>query len=147
MWEIILGGVIALAGSWGAIYFQLRFTRKNRMNEVVAERKVESNAKAYSNIKSLQGHFTQSSPEESLQFMYDNEEWFFDNRLFLPGEYPDLWMEIRTDLRKLARKQHSETPSEELVELDRKISETINRAVLEIYKDMEMEPIPTHRQL
>lgn len=147
MWEILLGGVIALAGSWGAIYFQLKHTRKNRMNEVVAERKVESNAKAYSNIKSLQASFVQSTLDESLQFMYDNEEWFFDNRLFLPGEFPELWMEVRTDLRKLIRERELDTPSEELVELDEKITKTIDRAVLEIYKDMEMEPKPTHRQL
>jgi hypothetical protein len=117
------------------------------MNEVIAERKVECNAKAYSNIKELQAAFGQSTLEDAMGFMLKNEDWFFENRLFLPGKFPELWMEIRTDLRKLKRRQENNTPSDEVIELDESISNKIDKAIKEIYTDMEMEPSPTHNKL
>lgn len=84
-------------GGWGALYFQLRYSRKIRMNEITAERKVTANAEAYKHTKYIET-FPQRSAQEILAVMLSHEEWFFNNRLFLPGKFPAKWLSIRNDL-------------------------------------------------
>ncbi|HEY9202131.1 MAG TPA: hypothetical protein VIQ81_11095 [Gammaproteobacteria bacterium] len=137
MLETLLGGLLAVLGGWGSTYFQLRYARKNKMDEVVAERKVEVNAQAYSHIKDIQGSFLQATTKDTNNLIYKYEQWFFDNRLFLPGKFPTLWLSIRTNLNKYARtEQTKDTESVELEKLNKKIHDDIKEAIDEIYKDM-----------
>ena len=101
MWETILGGALAILGGWGAIWFQFKNIRENRMNEIVAERKVTTNAEAYSYTKEVQSYFIQSSLEDTEKLIQSRENWFFGNRLFLPSEFPAKWLTIRHDLHIL----------------------------------------------
>ena len=136
----IIGGLLALLGGWGSTYFQLRYARKNKMDEVVAERKVEVNAQAYSRIKDIQGSFLQASLKDTNTLIYNHEQWFFDNRLFLPGKFPELWLSIRANVHKLARKEQSKNSEpEDLENIDIKVQEGINSAINEIYKDMGID--------
>lgn len=137
MLETLLGGILAILGGLGATYFQLRYAKKNKMEEVVAERKIAVNAQAYSIIKEIQGSFIQSSLQETYVLISRHEQWFFDNRLFLPGEFPSLWLSIRNSLRKLARREKmSNNEDAELIELDGNIEKELKKAISEIYKDM-----------
>lgn len=65
MIETILGGLLAILGGWGSTYFQLRYAGKNKMEEVLAEPKIEVNAQAYSIIKDIQGSFIQASLQDT----------------------------------------------------------------------------------
>lgn len=138
MGEILLGGFLTLLGSWTAIWFQLQNSRKLKMEEVIAEKKVEANAQAYSRIKEVEARFQQCSLEDTLKYVLGQEDWFFDNRLFLPGNFAALWMKVRLDLTRLGRKQQSPTAtsSKELEEIDDGIVQAINGAIREIYEDM-----------
>ena len=142
MWDTLLGGLLTILGGWGATWYAARNARENRMNEIVAERKVSANAEAYSNVKEIQSRFKQSSPEDALRGMQEYEEWFFSTRLFLPGEFPAKWLAVKNDLHKAARWQQDQTRTvEERTKLYGKISSTLTEAIDEIYKDMKLNRI------
>lgn len=142
MWDTLLGGLLAILGGWGAAWYAARNARENRMNEIVAERKVSANAEAYSNVKEIQSRFVQSSPEDTLRRMMDYEAWFFSTRLFLPGEFPAKWLAVRNDLQKIARWQQDQSKTLiEKTQLSENISSTLTEAIDEIYKDMKLNRI------
>ena len=119
MWETILGGVLAIIGGWAAIWYQLSNTRKIRMDEVTAERKVTVNAEAYMYMKQIQSSYIQQDPKTTLDILASNEAWFFGNRLFLPGRFPEKWLLIRKDLSKSIRwRTDSTKTTEEKIELE-----------------------------
>ena len=141
MIETLLGGLLAILGGWGSTYFQLRYARKNKMEEVVAERKIEVNAEAYSIIKEIQGAFIQASIEETNKLLFTHEQWFFDNRLFLPGKFPLLWLSIRGNVSKLIRRERmTNSDSSELEAIHISVQNDIKEAITEIYNDMGIEP-------
>ena len=134
MWETLLGGALAIAGGWGATWYQARKARKIRMDEVIAERKVEVNAEAHSRMKRIEGSFLQQNLEDTLNLVMSHEQWLFDSYLFLPGRFGDHWLRIRNDLHKLVRWQGIKPP-DELTALDKQIEASISAAIDEIYKD------------
>ncbi len=140
MWETIVGGLLAILGGWGATWYQSRNTRKLRMDEVVAERKIQVNAEAYSCMKRVQSHLLQSDVDTTSAVIQEYEEWFFDNRLFLPGHYPEKWLTVRNNVGKLRlwEKSNSKTP-EEIAALDKAIEKAVEDAIDEIYKDMGLK--------
>lgn len=145
MWDMLLGGFLVVLGGWTATYFQSRYARKNKMDEIVAERKVTANAQAYAYMKEIKSLFTQQDAKVALQKILGSEKWFFNNRLFLPGKFPSKWLSVRNDLLKLARSKESNTETrEELTNLDSRIESTCTEAVMEIYKDMDLKPITVH---
>jgi hypothetical protein len=112
------------------------------MDEVTAERKVTANAQAYTYIKQVQSSITQEDTQTTLKVILDREEWFFDNRLFLPGTFPNKWLQIRNDLSRLKRWQSVKSKSaDELAKLETTIEKTIVEAIDEIYKDMNLKRI------
>jgi len=142
MWETLLGGLLAVLGGWGSSYLHIRYARKNKMEEVVAERKVTANAQGYSYMKEIISLFNQENPKVALDKILSHEEWFFNNRLFLPGEFPSKWLSVRNDLRKLVGRQKGNIgTTEELTNIDKQIESTCTEAIMEVYKDMNLKPI------
>jgi hypothetical protein len=142
MWDTLLGGLLAILGGWTATWYQLRNARKNRMDEIIAERKVTANAQAYSYAKEIESSLIQHDPTQTFQLILSREGWFFNNRLFLPGTFPAKWLSARNDLHKLIRWQKDTTKStEEKDELEERIRTSITDAILEIYKDMNLKRI------
>ena len=142
MWEVVLGGLLAILGGWGAIWYQSRTTLESRMERLLADRKIEANAEAYSVVKEIQRHFFQSDTQTTHQHILDKEDWFYKNRLFLPGQFPEKWFSMRDDVRKLGFWEESSSRTrEEKADLLTKIDSTIKDAILEIYNDMGLEPI------
>lgn len=142
MWETTLGGLLAILGGWGAVWYQSRNARKRRMDELMADRKIEANAQAYSNTKEIQSHILQSNTDTTCKIISNQEKWFFENRLFLPGQFPEKWISLRNDLSKM--RQWEKVPSktsEELAALSKRINSTVEEAVYEIYNDMDLKPI------
>lgn len=142
MWETFLGGLLAILGGWGAIWYQLRSNRKNRMDEVTAERKVTANAEAYAYTKEVQSSLTQTCLEDTRRLILNREEWFFNQRLFLPGHFPAKWLSVRNSVQKLILWQSDKTKTaEEKTTLHEQIKNTTDEAIDEIYKDMNLERI------
>ena len=142
MWETLLGGLLAILGGWGAIWYQLRNTRKYRMDEITAERKVTANAQAYAYTKEIASSLIQRSTEGTLNLILRREEWFFNNRLFLPGRFPEKWLSIRNNLHKLIRWQKDASKTaEEKSSLEERIQKSVTEAIDEIYKDMNLQRI------
>ena len=142
MLELLLGAFLAILGGWGAIWFQQRYARKIRMDEITAERKVTANAEAYAYVKEVKSSLLQKNTEDTLKLVLAREEWFFSNRLFLPGKFPAKWLSIRNDLHRLKRWQGgaSKTP-EEITALEEQIEQSATDAIDEIYEDMNLERI------
>lgn len=45
--DTLIGGLLSMLGAMVAIYIQSARARKNRADEILAEKRVEANAKAY----------------------------------------------------------------------------------------------------
>lgn len=142
MWQTLLGALLAVLGGWGAIWYQSRNTRKNRMEEITAERKVTANAQAYAYAKEIVSALVQESANETLQRILHRERWFFDNRLYLPGTFPNKWLSTRNDLSKLVRwETDASKTAEQKSSLEERIKRTLNEAIDDIYKDMNLQRI------
>ena len=87
MWDTLLGGLLAILGGWSATWYQLRNARKNRMDEIIAERKVTANAQAYSYAKEIESSLIQNDPTETFQLILSREEWFFNNPYFFRAHF------------------------------------------------------------
>ena len=138
----LIGGVLAIVGGLiGAIY-AAKTVRKTRMEELVAERKVTANAEAYSALKEIQGLFIQASAETTEKALLAREEWFFSNRLFFPGKFPALWLTIRHDIQSYNFGLNKRTKDEkELAALHERIKANLTAGIMEVYKDMQLDPI------
>lgn len=139
MLNTLLGGFLALLGGCVVTYIQLRYARKTKMNEIIAEKKVNANSQAYSHMKEIQSQFSQLGVKAALKQILSHEEWFFNNRLFLPGDFSAKWLSARNDLLKLSRREGSKN-TKEIIHLDSLIENTCKEALLEIFKDMNIKP-------
>lgn len=142
LWNTLLGGLLAIAGGLiGAIY-AAKTVRKNRMEELIAERKIAANAEAYSYVKEIQGMFVQAAPEATRAKIFQREEWFFSNRLFLPNKFPKLWLTARNDLGTYCLMLADQNKDNAKVQaIEQRIKATLTAAILEIYADMKLQPI------
>jgi hypothetical protein len=133
----IIGGLLAIAGGVVGTLLAARSARKTRMEELIAERKVTANAEAYSAIKEVQGRLIQDTIENTARAMAKHEAWFFQARLFLPGKFPDHWMNVRTDIGHygalILRPGFDEAAANAI---HGRITDAMSAAIREIYKDM-----------
>jgi hypothetical protein len=142
MLDTIIGGLLAIAGGLLGTIYTSRKVRSNRMEELIAERKVEANAEAYTRAKQIQGMWIQSSQEATTAAVLSHEEWFFKTRLFLPGKFPDLWLQVRNDIQRYGFMLNQPRRADsELQAISERIKSNLNRAILEIYVDMNVPPM------
>jgi len=156
MLQLIIGGLIGILGVLLGMWFQLKYARRIRMEEILAEKKVIANGDAYTRMKTIESMLLQSTLKEVNTVIKKQEDWFFNNRLFLPGKFPDKWLSIRNGVSKalrlekcLQRSKESEIEqlTYELAELDKFLRSKAKEAIDEIYKEMrlprlEIEPLP-----
>lgn len=147
MIELIIGGLLATIGGMIGIWFQASQARKIRMEEAIAEKKVQTNAEAYSRMKEIASMLLQSTIKETYGKIIQHEEWFFNVRLFLPGKFPDKWLSVRNGLAKAVRLEGQNDKTDELSKLKKDISEIAEEAILEIYKEMKLERIKIDARL
>ncbi len=156
MLQLIIGGLIGIVGVLLGMWFQLKYARRIRMEEILAEKKVIANGEAYTRMKTIESMLLQSTLKEVKAEIKKQENWFFNTRLFLPGKFPDKWLSIRNGVSKALRLEKSlqrSKPSEveqlnnEILELDEFLHNKAKEAIDEIYKEMrlprlEVEPFP-----
>jgi hypothetical protein len=137
-----LGGVLAIAGGLLAGWFQVRHALQIRMAELTAERKVLMNGEALGRMKGLEGHYQASKPQDTLEWVYEQEEWFFSNLLFFPPKFSEYWLSIRRDLRTIARRETTGMGDpDDSEKIDARISESIAKAIDAIYQDANVQPL------
>jgi hypothetical protein len=142
MLDTIIGGVLAIAGGLLGTIYAARKVRSNRMEELIAERKVDANAEAYTRAKQIQAMWIQASQEQTEAALLNHEDWFFKTRLFLPGKFPDLWMQVRSDIQSYGFQLHQPSLKDsEMQDISERIKANLNKAILEIYADMKVPPM------
>jgi hypothetical protein len=138
---IILGGMLAIVSSFIAIWYQAKKTRKIRMDEVIAEKKITANAEAYEKMKYIASWLINKSLKDVLDFIHQNQEWFFKNRLFPPDKFPNKWITIRNYVKRAIELENQKEKAIELDSLKKILIKTANDANLIIYEEMELEKI------
>lgn len=140
--KILLGGVLAILSGFIATLYQAKKARKIRMDEVIAEKKVTANAEAYAKMKDIASRLAHGTLQDVLRVIIENESWFFSNRIFLPGKFPDKWLTIRNNVDKAIKLQEQlPEKASELASLKDALREIANKAIDEIYKEMELPRI------
>jgi hypothetical protein len=142
MWNTILGGLLAIVGGFVATWLQVRYSRKIKMNEAIAEKTVLVNAEAYAYIKEIDSMLRYSTIGEALRRILERESWFFSNRLFLPGKFPDKWLTIRNGLNRLHQLERgSEEDRKQIPNLKHRLEGVAEEAIQEIYAEMGLKRI------
>lgn len=148
MIQVIIGGILAILGGMLSMWFQAKNTRRIRMDEIIAEKKINANNEAFIRIKTIESMLTQSSLKETGSKMQEYEEWFFKSRLFLPGEFFNKWLALKFGISK-ANRIVIELPkdAEKLSQLEMNLTKIAREAIDEIYKEMKMPNIKTEKEL
>lgn len=142
MFEVIIGGILAILGGIAGVWIQARFALDIKMDEIVAEKKVQANQEAYSRIKTIEAMLTQATLEDVKKQFYDYDEWFFNVRLFLPDNFSDKWLSIKSNLIKAVGLQRGlPNTADELSKLEERLRKLKDDAIDAIYNDMKLSKI------
>jgi len=128
---LVLGGAV---GPTIVFLLQYKTAKRIRMDQVLAEKKIKADSEAYTKMKKLASILI--SEKEiilSIKDFMKDQDWFFENRLFLPGKFPNKWMTIRNGFVKLFM---LEDKSEEAKKIRGQLSKKVDEAIREIYKDV-----------
>ena len=86
-------------------------------------------------MKDIESHLTQKSLEDTKALIYGQQDWFFNNRLYLPDEYANKWLAIRNGVDQLLiARANPERDKAELVDMHDKLRSHVGDAINEIYK-------------
>lgn len=136
----LLGGLLAIAGGFVAAWFQLRITRRTRMNTIIAEKKIKANADAYQYMKEIERSLVERTDAETLALIKERDAWMSGNRLFLPGSFPEKWEALRITLAWLVGSpMEGPRDPETTHRLRLKALHLAKEALTEVYEDMGIE--------
>ena len=137
---LALGAVLAAAGGAFTTWLQARFARRIRMDELIAEKKIEACTQAYPRIKEIESLLIQSTTEDVRKKMHEYELWFFDHRLFLPERFANKWLGIRLGLgQSLILERETPETADRLTELWESMREMADGAVREIEHEIGID--------
>ena len=148
---MLIGGLLVTAGGFLAIWYQAKKVRQIRREEIMAEKQIEANAQGFNHITDLRSVMNQNTPEQVLEWIGQNEKWFLDFRLFVPGKFAQKWLSIRKYCRRLVKlntKLKEMTDElrkggiiDEMRECESYCTKLADEALDEIYRDMNIAPI------
>jgi hypothetical protein len=144
MLQVLIGGLLAILGGVVGMWLQAKYARRVRMDEIIAEKKVATNAEAYSRMIEIASMLRQLTKKETHDKIMEYEKWFFNARLFLPGTFPNKWLSIRNGLSRalrLEKRLGSDDVADELTTLEEHIEKLADEAIEEIYKEMNLPKI------
>ncbi len=139
----LLGGILATLGGVFAVRQQAQLARRIRMDEYFAEKKVEANAQAFKKAKVIQAMLIQAGTEQVLKQMRADEEWLFEQRLFLPGKFPERWLATRGCVTEAAGLESNlkDADKPRVLALHEKARKSMDDALWEVYRDSNLEPM------
>jgi hypothetical protein len=134
--------LLSILGGFLSGLIQARRARRVRLEELTAERMVQSNAEAYGKMKRLQSLLQQSDLHTVAKAIQEYELWFWDNRLFLFGRFSDKFLGLRAGIFRALRlgKQLPEK-ADELSTLESELNRLVAEAIQEICKEMDVKPL------
>ena len=148
---LFIGAFLASLGGFLAIWYQAKKTRKVRREEIIAEKHIEANREAFNRITDLRSMMLQSTPEQVLEWFGQNEKWFLDSRLFLPGDFVEKWLalgkycqrlvKLKTTLARINDEMRKGGIINEMRECESYCTKLADQALDEIYRDMNISPI------
>lgn len=139
MLQVLIGGLLAILGGMVSLWFQAKNARRIRMDEIIAEQKIQANNEAYIRIKTIEAMLIQSELEDVKNKFYEYDAWFFNTRLFLPGKFPDKWLSIKSNLIKaIGLKRRLPDSATELGNIEAYLSKLKDEAIDEIYEEMNL---------
>lgn len=151
MLQVIIGGLLAILGGFVATYYQAKKARKIRMDEIIAEKKIQASAEAFTKFTELKGVTTRGTTKAAVQAMESQKEWLFNNRLFLPGEFYSKWFSLRKVLHNIeCVEEDLEAPKDaqdkqqlitKKMDLKNSAERLLSEAEKEILKEMDVSPL------
>lgn len=150
---VLVGGLCAALGGVLSTWYKAKKTCKIRMDEIIAEKKVEACEKALLLMGQLRPLLIEGIPEDWLRFVFKQEEWFWNNRAYLPKEFSNNWLTIKLELRKAIRMEKAiykqtvtdENKADDLVDLESHIRQLAKEAEERIEREFHLQPIKIHR--
>lgn len=138
---VLIGGICSAIGGCVAVWYQAKKARQIRMEELRGEQQLEACKKALSLIGTIQVLLQAKTPQDVLNFLDDNVEWFSMNQIILPHTFVVNWKSIMINLVNLQvlDKEAKELPDGE--NRDKKMKEAaetrkFNRKLAEEAKDI-----------
>jgi len=139
---VLLGGLLASVSGVFGYKVQASYARKTRFEELVAEKRFVIIPEIYGKLKKLGGMMIQSTPRATKDEIFKDEEWFWTNRLYFPGNVPQYWAELRTKLSQLAlATEHMPRDVDRSTRLENEIDALLKNALRELIEEMKVNPI------
>jgi hypothetical protein len=149
-WETLLpilvgGGLALLGGVIGALLtasLQAKYARLIRKRELTGERQVDAERLAYARIKAIEGLQFRATTDSTYRYLLKHEGWLWENRLYLPGAFVRVWLDLRRNLRsQLGHERENSRQSTEYQELRKQAAQLVKEAISEIYKETGHESL------
>lgn len=139
---VVIGGLLAIAGGVAGAVVRAHYAQHTRLQEEIAARKIVTCQEAYAKIKQLESLHGQAHDGHAFKSLMGYEGWFWEHRLYLPGEFAQLWIELKATLRTLLRRQnYGEKEDNEIEVLEAHATELIEKAIQEVYKVTKNKPL------
>jgi hypothetical protein len=142
----LIGAAAAIGGSFITQYLQARYTARKKLDEIVAEKQVMACTEAYISMKMVQSILgnSGSNQEQVLKdalcyFLGTHEEWFLRSRLFLPGNFPDLWFAVRNELLQAINMERKSAGSASVSQ--QQLWNLVGKSIEEIYHHLHLRSI------
>jgi hypothetical protein len=123
-----------------------RWIKRSSLDEIVAEKQIAACTDAYIMMKRVQSvlatsqTITEATLREALDFfLLEKEEWLLRSRLFLPGQFPDLWFAIRNDITVAIKMETNATGS--AICLKKHLLDLVDEAIDKLYLVLGLERI------
>ena len=148
---MLIGALLVTLGGFMAIWYLTKKARQIRREEIIAEKRIEANREGFNHITDLRSMMQQNTPEQVLEWIGQNEKWFVNSRLFLPGKFVQKWLSIGKYCQRLVKlkTRHMQMNDEmrkagvldEMRECESYCTRLADEALDEIYRDMDIAPI------
>ena len=150
---MLLGALLVVVGGFLAIWYQAKKVRQIHREEIIAERQIEANTQGFNHITELISLMQENTPESVLEWLGQKEQWFLNSRLFLPQNFAQKWLSISKYCQRLVKlnaKLKTMTDElrkggiiDEMRECESFCTKLAEKALTEIYRDMNVAPIAT----
>jgi len=96
---IIIGTIISISGNVLSQFIESKLRRRNKLNELIAERQLDACVWIYPLFKKIEAYLTTSEAnpnfEKAKRIVLDNEDEFWGKRLLFPGRVHDAWINCK----------------------------------------------------
>ena len=150
---MLLGALLVVVGGFLAIWYQAKKVRQIHREEIIAERQIEASTQGFNHITELIALMRENTPEQVLKWLGENEKWFLDSRLFLPQNFAQKWLTIgkycqrlvklNAKLKEMTDELRKGGIIDEMRECESYCTKLAEKALDEIYRDMNIAPITT----